>query len=244
MTFDALCILLSGALAAPAPEGGEAAPDGPEQVQSPQPEPEAVPAQPDEEAPGANPSDVEEVDAPSDESNPSSEEAEDETAPLEDAQPPAPGVFAPTEAPDATPPPPEPNFDAGVAPGGYWEPGEAPEVAPPDGREQTLVGAILVPFGALVTASAAGLAWATVPSQCQDRLGRRFEGLDRDDCKGLFIYNVVRASYGGLMLVTGSVFLGIGLHRRRQLEKWKQRRFRAGIEWTPGGLGARASFRF
>lgn len=142
----------------------------------------------------------------------------------------------------AAPPPPTYDPDSGVPPGGYWAPGEAPAIAPPDGEEQILIGAIMLPLGTLATASAATMVWATVPGHCQERMQSFGANPSRDQCKGLYIYNLIRISYGSAAMITGAVFLAIGLHRRKQLERWKQRRFQsfrpAGFSVAPGRRGA------
>lgn len=127
----------------------------------------------------------------------------------------------------AAPPPPTYDPASGVPPGGYWAPGEAPAVPPPDGEEQILIGAIMLPLGTLATASAATMVWATVPGHCQERMQNFGATPTRDQCKGLYIYNLIRISYGSAAMITGAVFLAIGLHRRRELKRWKQRRFQS-----------------
>lgn len=123
-------------------------------------------------------------------------------------------------------PPPSYDPESGVPPGGgYWAPGEAPVVAPPDGEEQILIGAIMLPLGTLAAGSAAGLVWATAPGHCPRRLEGTGLNPNAEQCRGLFIYNVIRVSYGAAAMITGAVFLGIGLHRRKELERWKRRRF-------------------
>jgi hypothetical protein len=133
----------------------------------------------------------------------------------------------------AAPPPPEYDPDSGLPPGGYWAPGEAPVIAPPDGEDQILIGAIMLPLGVLAAGSAAPLVWATAPGHCPDRLDGWGINADADQCRGLFIYNVIRVSYGTAAMVTGAVFLAIGLKRRRALAEWKRRHFQS---WQPTGL--------
>lgn len=140
-------------------------------------------------------------------------------------------------------PPPVFDPDAGVPPGGgYWAPGEAPSIAPPDGEEQILIGAITLPLGVLAASSASAMVWATVPGHCQPRLEAWGINANADQCKGLFIYNVIRVSYGGAAVITGAVFLAIGLQRRKALKEWKRRRFQGlrptGLSFTPTRRGA------
>ncbi len=140
-------------------------------------------------------------------------------------------------------PPPSYDPDAGVPPGGgYWAPGEAPVVKPPDGEEQILIGAIMLPLGTLATASASAMVWATMPDHCPRRLQSWGIDANEDQCQGLYIYNLIRLSYGSAAVVTGAVFLAIGLHRRQELERWKKRRFQSlkptGLSFTPSRRGA------
>lgn len=148
-----------------------------------------------------------------------------------------------------TPPSPVFDPDAGVPPGGgYWAPGEAPSVAPPDGEEQILVGAIMIPLGVLSVGSASPMVWATAPGHCPSRLEGWGIGANPDQCRGLFIYNVIRASYGSAAVITGAVFLAIGLHRRKALKEWKRRRFQGlrptGLSFMPNRRGATLGARF
>ncbi len=124
-------------------------------------------------------------------------------------------------------PPPEYDPASGVPPGGYWAPGEAPVIEPPDGEEQILVGAIMLPLGVLATTSASVMVWATVPDHCPRRLQSWGFNANRDQCQGLWIYNLIRLSYGSAAAVTGAVFLGIGLQRRNAHAKWKAKRFQS-----------------
>lgn len=142
----------------------------------------------------------------------------------------------------AAPPPPVYEPDSGVPPGGYWAPGEAPAIAPPDGEEQILIGAIMLPLGTLAASSAATMVWATTPGRCQERMQNFGANPTRDQCNGLYIYNLIRVSYGSAAMITGAVFLAIGLQRRRELKRWKQRRFQSfrpqGLSIAPSRRGA------
>jgi hypothetical protein len=140
-------------------------------------------------------------------------------------------------------PPPAYDPDSGVPPGGgYWAPGEAPVIEPPDGEDQILIGAIMLPLGTLATASASAMVWATVPGQCPRRLQGWGFNANEDQCRGLYIYNLIRLSYGSAAMVTGAVFLAIGLKRRKELERWKKRRFQSlrptGLSFVPNRNGA------
>ncbi len=140
-------------------------------------------------------------------------------------------------------PPPEYDPDSGVPPGGYWAPGEAPVIEPPDGEEQILIGAIMLPLGVLATSSASVMVWATMPDHCPRRLQSWGIGANADQCTGLWIYNLIRVSYGGAAVITGAVFLGLGLQRRQAHAKWKARRFqslhqRSRLSLAPSRRGA------
>jgi|GEM_PF-1759002 len=147
-------------------------------------------------------------------------------------------------------PPPAYDPDSGVPPGGYYAPGEAPAIAPPDGEDQILIGAIMLPLGTLAVGSAAAMVWATVPDHCPRRLQSWGWNANEDQCRGLYIYNLIRLSYGSAAMVTGAVFLAIGLQRRAALKRWKQRRFQSvrptGLSFVPSRRGATMglSFRF
>jgi hypothetical protein len=149
------------------------------------------------------------------------------------------------------PPPPathdpqaQPQFRDGVAPGGYWDPGEAPEIAPNDGAEQRLAGTIMVPLGLLTVASAAPMIYLTMPGHCMERTSKVGFDLDAKECEGLLILNSIRVGYGALAVISGAVLLGIGIKRKRELEEWKRRRFRAGLVPGRAALSAHFSFRF
>ncbi len=132
--------------------------------------------------------------------------------------------------------------DSGVPPGGYWEPGEGREIKPADGEQQILIGAIMLPLGTLAVGSAAAMVWATVPDHCQRRMQSWGVTATADQCQGLYVYNLIRLSYGSAAVVTGAVFLAIGLHRRKELERWKKRHFQSlrptGLSFMPRRRGA------
>jgi hypothetical protein len=187
-----------------------------------------------------------ESDAPEDaEATEDPDASEGETPPSEPAEDAASTPAAtPPSSKHAAPrrPPPDYDPDSGVPPGGYWEPGEAPEIAPDDGYETLLVAYILLPLASLTTVSGALNLWLTHPDHCPRRL--QYVGLDATtgECRSLLIVNAIRTSYGALGVVTGAVLLGIGLHRKKQYELWKKRRFRASLGVRPNGAELRIRF--
>jgi hypothetical protein len=137
--------------------------------------------------------------------------------------------------PGATEPPDE-------VPGGYWEPGEI-ESEPRDGHEHVVTGSILLSLGSLALVSSGVTAYFTAPAHCQERLADLAPS--DEQCRSLFAVNVANASLGGLMVISGAVLLGIGLHRRKHHREWKRRR---GLSLSPmhvlRGAGATLSLRF
>jgi hypothetical protein len=131
--------------------------------------------------------------------------------------------------------------ESGIPPGGYWAPGEAPEVAPPDGHRELIAAYILLPLGLIGTVSGSVLVYLTEPGHCADRLGKLNSSLDPSDCRGLFILNSIRTAYGAGLFVSGAVLLGVGLARKKRLEKWKRQRFRAAPWVNPSARMAGAS---
>ncbi len=126
-------------------------------------------------------------------------------------------------------PPPDYDPDSGIPPGGgYWSPGEGPGIAPKDGESELLAAYIMLPLGALATASAGAMIWYTDPDHCPERINGLGYNAKPSQCRGLWIYNLIRVSYGSAALVTGAVLLGIGLKRKKAYERWKQRRFQSG----------------
>ncbi len=105
-------------------------------------------------------------------------------------------------------------------PGGYREDAALRGREPPDGERYILPGSILVPLGALSTAFSATSVWATSPDHCT-RVLERLE-LSQEQCRGLFTLSIIRTVMGGLMLVSGTTLLAIGLHQRRRHERWLQ----------------------
>jgi hypothetical protein len=147
-------------------------------------------------------------------------------------------------SPDASPPPPSPaELDFGSPPGGYWRPGEVRSPEPPDGHEKILTAAILIPLGAIGTASGAATTWMSAPGHCEQRWGKVGASPDAGQCKGLLVLNAIRTTYGALMLGSGLVLLGIGLHQRKKWQRWKDRGGVAG--WMNGtGAGLELTWRF
>lgn len=148
-------------------------------------------------------------------------------------------------APPADPPSPAagPPPSSMVPPGGYWRPGEARDPEPADGQDKLIAAYVLIPLGTLATASGAAATWLSTPGHCTDRWARLGAEPDAGQCKGLYILNAIRTSYGALMLGSGIVLLGIGLHQRKTWRRWKQR---GGVSMWWGrdgaGVGVRWSF--
>lgn len=139
---------------------------------------------------------------------------------------------------------------AGLAPGGYHGFGTILERAPPDGHNQIVVGSILVPLGTIATVSSAVGTWLSVPGHCAERLGAAGIQADAKRCQGLFVFNVIRVSYGALMLGSGATILVLGLLQRERHRKWKHEHgMRARVEpviglpsRTHASLGLRIRF--
>jgi hypothetical protein len=111
--------------------------------------------------------------------------------------------------------------EAGLAPGGYHGHGVILERAPPDGRNRIIVGSILVPLGTLATITSAVGTWMTVPAHCAERLSGIGIEATADRCQGLFAFNVIRTSYGALMLGSGATILVLGMLQREKYRKWR-----------------------
>jgi hypothetical protein len=140
-------------------------------------------------------------------------------------------------------PPPAPEPDWSAPPGGYWRPGEVRAPEPKDGHEKIIAGSILVPLGILGTASGAVTTWMSAPGACEERWSRFGASPDAGQCRGLLILNAIRTTYGALMLGSGLVLLGVGLHQRKQWRRWKERGGVAG--WVSGhGAGVELTWRF
>ncbi|MEM7151584.1 MAG: hypothetical protein AAF799_02035 [Myxococcota bacterium] len=152
----------------------------------------------------------------------------------------------PTEPSHPQPPAPDFDPDAGFAPGGYYGKGVVLERAPPDGHRHIVAGSILVPIGFVSAVSSGVGTWMTVPDHCAERLealGRTVE--DPENCRPVFVFNVVRTTYGSLMLISGAVILSLGLLQRQRYRKWRlEHGMRAWVQPPVGGRGGAAGFRF
>jgi hypothetical protein len=111
--------------------------------------------------------------------------------------------------------------EAGLAPGGYHGHGVILERAPPDGRNRIIVGSILVPLGTLATITSAVGTWMTVPAHCAERLSGIGIEATADRCQGLFTFNVIRTTYGALMLGSGATILVLGMLQREKYRRWR-----------------------
>lgn len=129
----------------------------------------------------------------------------------------------PSSAPAPTHDVPADDFEAepGVAPGGYYGHGVILERPPPDGRNRIIVGSILVPLGTLATVTSAVGTYLSVPSHCAERLGAAGIEATASKCQGLFTFNVIRTTYGALMLGTGATILALGMIQRERYRKWR-----------------------
>lgn len=143
----------------------------------------------------------------------------------------------------SAPPRPEPEPDFSVPPGGYWRMGEVRAPEPPDGYEKLLTAYIIIPLGTLAMASGAAGTWLSTPGHCTARWAKVGAEPDEDQCKGLYIVNAIRTTYGALMLGSGLVLLGVGLHQRKKWRRWKER---GGVSawWNRGGAGVDLTWRF
>lgn len=125
-------------------------------------------------------------------------------------------------------------------PGGYWGLNEKRDPEPKDGRTNQTVGAILLPLGLLRTGAGA----INVYTASGDRCARIF-GLDPEGCSSLRAYGWWGVGFGGLMAITGAVFLGIGFKQKAEHDRWRRR---YGISVVPAlspeGAGARLTLRF
>jgi hypothetical protein len=123
----------------------------------------------------------------------------------------------------AAPPegPARPRHEAPVPPpGGYWSLGERREPEPDDGQTHLTVGGILLGLGAVRAGSGAlGVALTADLERCRDVYGN----VPANTCRGLEVYGWVGVGAGALMVVTGSVFLGLGAAAKRRHEAWRLR---------------------
>lgn len=139
-------------------------------------------------------------------------------------------------------PPNSPPFFEGDAPGGYRQFGEVTEREPKDGEDKVLTGTILLPLGALRAGLGVVSYVIASPNYCQRVYGPK---TPESTCNGLQIYGFVGLGMGGLMVITGAVFLGWGLAQRARHHKWMQER---GLAISPmlgrGVHGVSLGFRF
>lgn len=117
--------------------------------------------------------------------------------------------------------------------GGYFDRADEPDSEPNDGERNVLVGAILLPLGSLQLGGGVLLAVLGMQPRC----GNQF-GYDDNTCQGMVGYGATSASLGGLMAITGVVFLAIGLGQRGRHRKWQRERGQArGLHLRPGAGG-------
>jgi hypothetical protein len=207
----------------------------------------APPTEPDASEAGVEPGTDDEADGAGTEPTTETDAGED----VVDPEPTAPTT--PARDPSATNPPsthdvPADDFEteSGLAPGGYYGHGVILERPPPDGRNRIIVGSILVPLGAIATISSAVGTWMTVPSHCAERLSAAGIEATASKCQGLFTFNVIRVSYGALMLGSGATILALGMIQRERYRKWRHEHgMQARLEPTIdlGGRGASLGLR-
>ncbi|MBL4686577.1 MAG: hypothetical protein JKY37_18420 [Nannocystaceae bacterium] len=122
--------------------------------------------------------------------------------------------------------PPEAEADAldgnGV-PGGYWGPTDTREPQPSDGRRKILIGSIVAPLGLLAGTTGAVFTYLSVPEHCVQRYAGIGIDVQRSRCGGLLTLNAIRTGYGALMVVTGVVFLALGLSEKKERREWDSR---------------------
>ena len=149
-------------------------------------------------------------------------------------------VYGPAPAGSGVP---EPDLDWSGPPGGYWRTGEVRAPEPPDGQDKLIAAYILVPLGAIGTVTSGVGTWMSAPGHCEARWQKVGAAPDAGQCRGLLILNSIRTGYGALMLGSGIVLLGIGLHQRKKWRLWKER---GGVSaWLGGtGAGVELSWRF
>ena len=103
-----------------------------------------------------------------------------------------------------------------IPPGGYWTLGEARDrqTEPPDGERALTIGSVLFPLG-LLRAGAGGInVWmATQPSRCPSNTTA--------GCRTFAAFGWYGVAEGGLMLVTGIVYLAIGGSQRAKHQRWE-----------------------
>lgn len=125
------------------------------------------------------------------------------------------GLVALTSALALAAPPPRASDPEAL--GGYYQFGENREREPVDGHEKVLTGSIVFPLGVLRVAMGVGMYVMASPQYCN-----RIYGANASDqtCRGLQVYGLVGVGMGGLMTVTGAVFLAWGLTQRAKHHRW------------------------
>lgn len=167
-------------------------------------------------------------------------------AATEDAAAPGEGSEAPaaSSSPSETPPQPvpSPSLAAGgaVEPhpaivGGYWDLERAHGREPDDGREHIIVGSILLPLGIIAASSSAATVWLSTPGHCKERWAAVDASPTAQQCRGTYVFGIIRVAYGSLMVVTGATLLGIGMHRRERHRQWSRRQSLVPYFGTRGG---------
>lgn len=114
----------------------------------------------------------------------------------------------------AAPPPPPSDFESL---GGYHAFGEVREREPVDGHEKVVTGSIVFPLGVLRTGFGVGMYVMASPQFCTRIYGPRTTD---QACRGMQVYGIVGMAMGGLMTVTGAVFLAWGLTQRARHHRW------------------------
>ncbi len=203
--------------------------------------------------PAAVPDDAMTDDAPSDDAPTDDEMTDDamtDDAMTDDAPPPEGPVddAAPVAPQEGATRPPSPRVSEphpGVV-GGYWDMDRTQGPEPDDGQEQIIAGSILVPLGIISVSSSAATIWLSAPGHCTERWKAVGASPTADQCKGVRTFGIIRVTYGSLMIVTGSVLLGLGTHRREKHRLWERKQAVApwfdarggGLAWG-GRFGAR-----
>jgi hypothetical protein len=168
--------------------------------------------------------------------------------PAEDAVDAAPSDVASNAAPESAapeaPPIPSPSLANGgaVEPhpavvGGYWDMETAHGREPDDGREHIIVGSILLPIGTIAASTSAATIWLSAPGHCKERWASLGGTPTSQQCRGTYVFGIIRVAYGSLMMVTGATLLGIGMHRKEKHRKWSRRQsFTPYFDGRGGGL--------
>jgi hypothetical protein len=102
-------------------------------------------------------------------------------------------------------------------PGGYRGILDTRGPEPRDGEDELGIGAILLPLGILRAGTGVTAWWIGGPG-CDDVAPD--VGVEPSGCPGLRNYGIAGASLGGLMIVTGIVYLAVGARRRAEHRRW------------------------